>query len=58
MDSVLIAGWPDLSAEYGVADRGVEQHQREDDDASAPEHEGEAGMGDAASSIVIENGIM
>jgi hypothetical protein len=34
------------------------QHQREDEETLAPEHEGESEMRDAASSIVIENGIM
>src|SRR5260221_12758856 len=32
----------ELAAEYGVADHGVEQHQREDEETLAPEHEGEA----------------
>src|SRR5580700_108983 len=35
---------PDLASEHGVADYGVEQHQREDEEALAPEHEGETGM--------------
>src|SRR6516225_12479091 len=32
----------DLTAEDGVIDGGVDQHQREDEEAFAPEHEGEA----------------
>ena len=37
--------WPDLAAQDGVADRGVEQHEREDKEADSwPEHEGETGM--------------
>src|SRR5499427_5550391 len=33
-----------LSPENAVADDGVEQHQREDEQALAPKHEGEAGV--------------
>src|SRR5260370_580981 len=43
--SVVAGGWPDLSSEDRVADHRVEQHEREDDDARSPEHEGETGMG-------------
>src|ERR1700730_10230111 len=34
----------DLASEDAVADHGVEQHQREDEKALAPEHEGKARM--------------
>src|SRR5277367_1566956 len=43
--SVVVGGRPDLASEDTVADDGVEQHQREDEEALAPEHEGETGMG-------------
>src|SRR5207248_8482526 len=37
--------WFDLASEDAVADNGVDQHQREDEETLAPEHEGESGMG-------------
>src|SRR5205823_13597615 len=42
--SVVIGRGPYLSSEDGVADDRIEQHQREDEEPLAPEHEGEAGM--------------
>src|SRR5262249_20921758 len=42
---VVIGRRPYLSSKDGVADDGVDQHQREDDDARAPEHESQTGMG-------------
>src|SRR5271170_1645682 len=42
--SVMVGCWPDLASKDAVADDGVEQHQREDDDTRSPEHEGETGM--------------
>src|SRR5438270_14065209 len=36
--------WFYLASKDAVADRGVEQHQREDEKTLAPEHEGETGM--------------
>src|SRR5271163_2490364 len=41
---VLVRRRPDLASEDRVADRGVEQHQWEDEEARAPEHEGQTGM--------------
>jgi hypothetical protein len=35
--------------------RALLQHQREDEETLAPEHEGESEMRDAASSTVIED---
>src|SRR6516162_9898077 len=45
--SVLIMPWRwfDLAPKDAVADDGVDQHQREDEEACSPEHEGETGMG-------------
>src|SRR5271165_7261947 len=40
----MVGRWPDLSPEDAVADHGVEQHQWEDEETLAPEHEGETGM--------------
>src|SRR5437660_11610246 len=42
--SVVVGRRSDLASEDGVADHGIEQHQREDKEALAPEHEGETGM--------------
>src|SRR6516165_6123806 len=36
--------WFNFSSEDAVADDGVKQHQREDEETRTPEHEGEAGM--------------
>jgi hypothetical protein len=58
MPSVVVGGWSDLSSEDRVADDRVDQHEREDEETLAPEHEGETGVGAAASSMVVENGIM
>src|SRR5690348_7968085 len=41
----VMACWFDLASEDAVADDGVEQHQREDEETLAPKHEGETGMG-------------
>ena len=43
--SVVVGRRPDLASEDGVADDCVEQHQREDEETLAPEHEGETGVG-------------
>jgi hypothetical protein len=49
----------DLPSEHAVADHGIDQHEREHEQARCPEHEGEARMcGAAASSTVMEKGIM
>src|SRR5271154_5486426 len=45
LSSVTVRRGPDLSSEDRVADRGVDQHQRENEEACSPEHEGETGMG-------------
>src|ERR1700722_4180663 len=43
--SMIVPGLrPDLAPEHGVADGGVDQHQLKDEQAFAPEHEGETGM--------------
>src|SRR5260370_41925273 len=41
---VMVRRRPDLASEDAVADDRVEQHQRENDDARSPEHEGETGI--------------
>src|SRR5215831_9649087 len=41
---VVPCRWSDLASKDAVADHSVEQHQREDEQALAPEHEGETGM--------------
>src|SRR5260221_10978035 len=40
----MFACMSDLSEKDAVVDHGVEQHQREDEKALAPEHEGKARM--------------
>src|SRR6516162_88650 len=41
---IVSRGRPDLASEDAVTDHCVKQHQREDEEAFAPEHEGETGM--------------
>src|SRR6266849_450037 len=42
---IMSCRWSDLASKDGVADGGVEQHQREDENTRSPEHECETGMG-------------
>src|ERR1700730_2806590 len=41
---IMPSCWFNLASKDGVADGGVEQHQREDEQTLAPEHEGKARM--------------
>src|SRR5258708_25763369 len=41
---ILLCCWSVLSPEHAQADRCVEQHEREDEQAWPPEHEAEGGM--------------
>src|ERR1700722_1144455 len=42
---IVLRSRPDFAAKDVVADGGVDQHQREDEEALSPEHEGKTGMG-------------
>jgi len=55
---VLVRRRPDLASEDRLADRGVEQHQRQDEEARAQNMKARLEGGAAASSIMIEKVIM
>ena len=55
---IMACRWSNLASEDGVADRGVEQHQRKDEETLSQNMKARLECGAAASSIVIENGIM
>src|SRR5271166_279803 len=43
--SIMPCRWYDLTSKDLVADHGVDQHQREDEETLSPKHESETGMG-------------